>query len=77
MMAANKTPVKTGARKPLTFVDCHGATVAIATGDVQVYTGIKAEQLRALTQLLAGAAAGDIDLSPNAVQDGCHGRRLL
>ncbi len=53
----------------VSFVDTYGATVAIPAGEVQDYAGIKAEQLRAVTQLLTGAASGGIDLSPSAVRD--------
>lgn len=67
-MAADKN-AKQATPAPLSFTDTYGATVSIAADAVQDYTGIKVEQLRAVTQLLASAASGGIELSPSATRD--------
>jgi hypothetical protein len=46
------------------FVDTYGATVTIPAGEAATYTGIKAEHLRAITQLLAG-----VDLAASQTQE--------
>jgi hypothetical protein len=42
----------------LQFTDGYGAVVNIASGEVRAYAGVRAEQLKALTKIMAEAAVG-------------------
>lgn len=60
-MATKKSPGN-ARENTLQFVDAHGATVTIRPGSAHDYAGVRAEQLNALTRLLVGVSAGDIEL---------------
>lgn len=63
MAKQNSSIVENKANRPaLSFTDAHGATVTIPAGEAHDYAGIKAEQLRMVTQLLTISAVGNIDL---------------
>lgn len=47
---------------PLSFVDCHGATVNISPGHARNYARIKSDQLKVLTYLLSEDEIGELGL---------------
>lgn len=44
------------------FIDVHGATISVSANELLAYTGVKAEQLSALAQLMTNIEVGAIEL---------------
>lgn len=66
-----KTKSTTAISQPagtLQFTDAHGAIVSIDRGDVRLYAGVRAEQLKALTSLLVEVAQGNAELDDKDVR---------
>jgi hypothetical protein len=60
MMVAKAT--KPDATPVLAYTDLHGAVITIPADGLALYAGVKAEQMKALTQVLKEDAFGDLDL---------------
>jgi hypothetical protein len=60
MVAKTKAPE--AAQAPLTYTDLHGAVISIPADTLGLYAGVKAEQLKAITQVLKEDAFGDLGL---------------
>jgi len=60
--ANSSSTTKTPAAPALSFTDAYGAMITIPAGGAQDYAGVKSEQLRAITRMLATDFELDRDL---------------